>query len=306
MLCLLNVYFVVIDPYFVLKRLLSLPLKNGVDILNFDTKSLNICGPYIFVHLTHILFNLSLAQGKVPADWKRSCVTPIYKGQGEHSDPSNYRPISIASTISKIFEFAVKEQVIKYLDNSLILSDKQSAYVKGRSTQTALHSIINNLASGMNKRHYNIVCSLDMAKGFDAISHKILLHKMSYYGFSDDTLKWFNSYLSDWSQILKFNQQVSSELPLSIGVPQGSILGPILFLLYVNDLPSNFVYCNCEMYADDSTLNCNDPFFDVAAQKLQFDLNLAEKWLFDNQLAVNAKKSSVLVVSNRSFLKKIW
>ena len=305
MLCLLNVYFVVIDPYFVLKRLLSLPLKNGVDILNFDTKSLNICGPYIFVHLTHI-FNLSLAQGKVPADWKRSCVTPIYKGQGEHSDPSNYRPISIASTISKIFEFAVKEQVIKYLDNSLILSDKQSAYVKGLSTQTALHSIINNLASGMNKRHYNIVCSLDMAKGFDTISHKILLHKMSYYGFSDDTLKWFNSYLSDWSQIVKFNQQVSSELPLSIGVPQGSILGPILFLLYVNDLPSNFVYCNCEMYADDSTLNCNDPFFDVAAQKLQFDLNLAEKWLFDNQLAVNAKKSSVLVVSNRSFLKKIW
>ena len=156
----------------------------------------------------------------------------------------------------------------------------------------------------MNKRHYNIVCSLDMAKGFDTISHKILLHKMSYYGFSDDTLKWFNSYLSDQSQIAKFNQQVSSELPLSIGVPQGSILGPILFLLYVNDLPSNFVFCNCEMYTDDSNLNCNDPFFYVAAQKLQFDLNLAEKWLFDKQLAVNAKKSSLLVVSSRSIFKE--
>jgi hypothetical protein len=289
--------FMDINPSFVLKTLKSLSDSHSVDILGIDNKTLKLSSQYIYSHLTHI-FNLSLASGSVPADWKRACVTPIYKGQGSMAEASNYRPISITTTISKIFELAVKDQVIEYLDKTDIISPNQSAYLRGRSTQTALHSVIDNLSSNINKGQVNVMCSLDMAKGFDTISHKILLHKLKYYGFNVNSILFFESYLSNRRQIVKYNGNVSSDLPVSIGVPQGSVLGPILFILYVNDLP-DFLNCNCEMYADDSTLYCSAPTLELCQPILSSNLSLAEEWLHRNQLVVNASKSCVMVVTNK-------
>ena len=109
----------------------------------------------------------------------------------------------------------------------------------------------------MNDGSVSAVCALDMAKGFDTITHRLLLHKLSYYGFDHSAVTWFESYLSRRTQIVKGLNTVSSPLPISIGVPQGSILGQLLFILDINDLPSIFTDCQCQMYADDTTLYCN-------------------------------------------------
>ena len=111
--------------------------------------------------------------------------------------------------------------------------------------------------SNMDNGSINLLCSLDMTKGFDTISHKVLLHKLRYYGFNENVISWFNSYLSERTQFVKYNSRVSSELPIQGGVPHGSVLGPILFILYVNDLVNIFTDCNFTMYADDTNLYCH-------------------------------------------------
>ena len=287
--------FVDVMDDFVLKRLLSLPDTHGMDILNLDNTLLRTAAPLISSSLTS-LFNFSLSTSHIPKDWKRALVTPIYKGNGNKADPSNYRPISITPIISKIFESSVKQQLVDYI--GLFISDKQSAYLSGRSTQTALHTIIDVMGKNLDEGSVTALCALDLAKGFDTIDHKILLHKLMFYGFSNTCVQWFSSYLSERSQQVKIGLHTSCELPVTIGVPQGSILGPLLFIIYVNDFPSIFTDCHCVMYADDTTLECCASTVDEVQIKLQNSINLAHRWFVDNRLIVNTKKSSVMLVGS--------
>ena len=144
---------------------------------------------------------------------------------------SIYRPISITSTISKLFEFAVKEQILSYLLVNNLITPNQAAYLKNRSTSTALHNIIDETASKTNIGEVTALCTLDIAKGFDTISHSILLHKLAFYDCDPSSLRWFKSYLTGRTQTVKCNNRLLSELQTSIGVPQGSVLGPFLFII---------------------------------------------------------------------------
>ena len=278
--------FAVIEPNFILKCLQKLPDKKGVDVLGMDNHLLKLSAPIISPLLAY-LFNLSILTCTVLRDWKKASVTPIYKGTGSKSNPGNFRPISFISTIGKIFESVVKVQLVDYFDRCSLISHNQSAYLHGRSTQTARHTVIDELAVNVNNNLISAVCALDMAKGFDCIPHKILLYKLRYYGFSDSSVKWFESYLSGRSQIVKYGSNHSSELLVPMGVPQGSILGPLLFILYVNDLPSIFENCNCKMYADDTTLYCKASSLTEAKMILQTNYNLAQDWLHNNQPTLN-------------------
>ena len=289
--------FAVIEPNFILKCLQNLPDKKGVDVLGMDNHLLKLSAPIISPLLAY-LFNLSILTCTVLRDWKKASVTPIYKGTWSKSNPGNFRPISLISTTGKIFESVVKVQLVDYFDRCSLISHNQSAYLHGRSTQTARHTVIDELAVNVNNNLISAVCALDMAKGFDCIPHKILLYKLRYYGFSDSSVKWFESYLSGRSQIVKYGSNHSSELLVPMGVPQGSILGPLLFILYVNDLNSIFENCNCKMYADDTTLYCKASSLTEAKMILQTNYNLAQDWLHNNQLTVNASKSAVILVGN--------
>ena len=285
-----------ITPGFVHNYIDKLPNNYTMDDLEIDNKLLKEAATVICPFLS-FLFNLSIATAIVPKDWKSALVTPIYKGTGPQNNPSNYRPISVLPTIVKIFESAIKLQVTDYIERNNLISPRQFAYLRGRSTRTALHSLVDKLVYDTDYGCVSAVCTIDMAKGFDTIPHNVLIHKLSFYGFSKLTVNWFESYLNGRFQRLKTNGNISSELPINIGVPQGSILGPILFILYINDLHYAFTdNCTTHGYADDTSLSCHSQSINKVQTQLQSNLDICSKWLHDNKLTVNASKSQVMLV----------
>ena len=245
-----------ISQDFVFQSLKLLKNDNTLDVLNFDGKILATAAPIILRSLTKI-FNLSLKTGIVPQDWKLARVTPLYKGSGSKSEMGNFRPISVISFIPKIIEHHVKEQLVKYFIDNSLLRHHQFAYLKNHSTVTALHKFIDDVLLNINKGKITGACQIDLTKGFDSINHDLLLYKLQCYGITYISLNWFTSYLYHRQQIVSCNGMLSEKENVTIGVPQGTILGPILYLIFVNDIIDildNLI--NCIMYADDSSLYC--------------------------------------------------
>ena len=239
----------------VLKKLNKLPDKSKLDLLNFDCKLMRIAACQIAPHITS-LFNLSIREGKLPAFWKRAKVTPIYKGKGKIEECINYRPISTLPYIAKIIESCVQEQLVDYLNINNMLCCEQSAYLKKHSTTTSLHRVVDNWLTNINNNFINGVAFFDLSKCFDTINHKRLLKKLKLYGIRDVALSWFTDYLDSRSQAVTANGILSSFLEILIGVPQGSNLGPLLFLLFVNYFPKCLECSQCDLFADDTAIYC--------------------------------------------------
>ena len=179
--------------------------------------------PIIAPLLCHI-FNLSLCNGIVPSDWKLARVTPIYKGQGEITHPGNYRPISVIPTVAKVLEKLVKRQLVSHFSNNDLISDTQFAYLKNRSTSTALHCLVDNFLLNINNHLIN-GSQIDISKGFDTINIDILKYKLIKYVIINTS--WFESYFEDRAQQVFYNNKLTEREILTIGVPQGTVLGPI-------------------------------------------------------------------------------
>ena len=290
--------FVNVDESSVLKLLRSLNSNSSLDILNIDCKLLKLAADYLVPSLTY-LFNCSLSNGLVPIDWKYSRVTPIYKGAGAVSDCSNYRPISVIAHIAKLFEKEVQCQLMSYLVNHDFISLDQYAYRKYHSTSTCLHSTIDEWLQSIDESLKVGVTFLDISKCFDTINHNLLLAKLTKYGINDNELHWFKSYLSERCQSVIYNNQLSNPLDCSIGVPQGSNLGPLLFTLFVNDFSTSIRNGRISMYADDTILYCDgDNVLDIA-RNLNECLDDAALWYSKNCLALNVKKTiGMLIGSN--------
>lgn len=245
-----------------------------------------------------ILFNKSLHSGLVPSDWKLANVSAVYKGKGGSDNVSNYRPISVTNCFCKIHEKIIFKHLHNYLFENSILSDHQSGFRNKDSTVNQLliiyDTIVKNLDQGKDVRF--IFC--DVSKAFDRVWHRGLLYKLRKYGINGNLLLWFKSYLTDRKQRVILNGYNSNWKTINAGVPQGSILGPYLFLLFINDIV-DVVSNKMKLFADDTSLYCivDDP--DVAAESLNLDLDSLHSWACNWGVNFNVSKTKSMLFTRK-------
>lgn len=277
---------------------------SSLDVTLMDSKLLKIAAKYISQHLTYI-FNLSIKQGVVCQDWKVACVTPAYKGKGSKEELSNYRPISNITHIAKVLEKLVNKQFMDYLLHHEFITEAQSAYRPKHSTVTALHKVMEDFLDALNDGCEVGLCFLDTKKCFDSINHHVLLDKLENYGVLKAEHKWFASYLHQRTQKVKVNGTFSKSGYLTTGVPQGSILGPTLFLLFINDLPQHTIKASISIYSDDVLIYYIGNNFQEVKESLQQAMDSVNNWYKMNRLKLSITKCGTMLITNKKHGNKL-
>ena len=299
-----NVFdFNVVDEEYVFKELMSLSDDKATGVDDISCKLLKLCAEEIVSPLTYII-NLSLTTGIFPNKWKKARICPIFKG-GENSEPCNYRPISILPILSKILERAVFDQLYPFLDSRSMLHDNQSGFRPKFSTSSALMDITEEWLNAIDNGELIGIVMLDLQKAFDTVNHEILIKKLHDYNLSINIINWFVSYLKDRSQITVINGMRSTEQKYTCGIPQGSILGPLLFIMYINDLPDHVSNVHVSMYADDTAIFCSSKNVNDIVDKLNHDLINVDNWLLRNKLSLNIQKTNFMIIGTPQRLSSI-
>ena len=297
-------YFHEISPCTVFSHLSKLDVTKAMGPDGLSATFLKAIAEVIFIPLTS-LYNQSLREGVIPTMWKQSSITPIHKG-GSHDDPSNYRPISVAPILAKILEKIVSNQLSSYLEANHLLHPHQGAFRCGKSTSDilllAVDHIVNSLDCG------KVVCAafLDLRKAYDSLDHCTLLQRIEELGVAKSVLKWFQNYLTGRAHRVKLGEQFSSWRQMKGGVPQGSALGPLLFLIYMNALPLQIINGLLAQYADDTTLICSGSSVSDTAAVMCSQLQLVNKWIVDSKMQLNMQKSSVMWFRGSSRKKVVF
>lgn len=242
-----------------------------------------------------ISINDSITSAKVPICLKRAKVIPIYKSK-EKDLLTNYRPISLLPSISKVLEKIIHKRVYAYLTSNNLLYPSQYGFRKGHSTAHAISEFLCKCVNAFEAREDTISVFLDLSKAFDTIDHKILLTKLEYYGIRGVALDWFRSYLSARMQYVSFGGQSSQLLGITCGVPQGSVLGPLLFIIYTNDLPNAVKDSNVILFADDTTLFSSSANQSALFNSVNGDLHSLSIWFATNKLALNVLKTNYMFI----------
>ena len=247
--------------------------------------------------LTHII-NLSLQSGIVPDQLKFARVIPLFKS-GEDRLISNYRPISILPVFSKLFEKIVYKRLINYLDSNNILFKKQYGFRKNHSTSLALLDLVDKITSAIDEKKYTVGIFLDLSKAFDTVNHDILFDKLSFYGIRGLPLDWLKNYFLNRFQYVDYNGSSSFYNTIKCGVPQGSILGPLLFLIYINDICNALEFLEFILFADDTNLFLSHDDLSYLNTIINLELDKLSIWLQTNKLSVNTNKSNYIVFKSR-------
>lgn len=245
-----------------------------------------------------LLYQASLDQGTIPDDWKQASVVPIFK-KGERCKAENYRPVSLTSIICKTLEHIVSSSIMRHMDHHSVLTDAQHGFRKRRSCETQLILTLQDLAHTTDNKGQTDVILLDFSKAFDKVSHLRLLYKLEHYGVRGNLHTWIGSFLKNRTQHVNLDGITSDTAPVQSGVPQGSVLGPLLFLLFINDLP-NYVSENSitRLFADDSLLYRSIKSAEDA-QELQKDLDGLQRWEKDWLMEFHPGKCQVLHITNK-------
>ena len=253
---------------------------------------------YNFTSALSKVINSSFNQGVFPSALKLARVVPIHK-DGKKTDVSNYRPISLLSSFSKIYEKLMHTRILGFLDGNGSLQESQYGFRPGRSCEHALLNAQNEILHALNKKEIALLLLIDFSKAFDVIEHPIMLKKLEHYGIRGIALEWFKSYLNNREQFVTINNTDSPSKPIEYGVPQGSILGPLLFVIYINDLPEISVIAKFILYADDANIIVTGRSIDEAVSKINEVIAKLIKWVDSNGLALNLKKTIFMVFSRQ-------
>ena len=292
-----NSFFIKLTCYDEVYRIIQkFQSKSSTGLDNVSPKAFKHFPPKIIDCYVHI-FNLSISQGKFIEYFKTAKVVPVYKSKDKH-EMSNFRPISLLPVASKILEKIIHTRLYSFLSQNNFFIKNQFGFRANHSTDLAASSLINQICNALNNKQKVMSVFLDMSKAFDCVDHNILLQKMKVYGIKGSAFSWFESYLSDRRQRVIFNGTLSeSTYDVRCGVPQGSILGTLLYLIYINDINQCLKHCNVALYADDTTLVVTAKNYETLYRFVNEDLSALSEWLCLNKLTMNIAKTKYITYS---------
>ena len=241
----------------------------------------------------HYIFNLSFESGQVPQSLKLAKVSPIFK-KGSDDQFVNYRPVSVLPVFSKILERLFYTRLVSFLEKNSILSNFQYGFRTGHSTILAVTDFLDQVVNALDNKKHTIGLYLDISKAFDCINHQLLLAKLKFYGIRGLVLDWIKDYLKNRRQFVNYNGVFSDELQLLCGIPQGSILGPLFFLIYINDLPNISEVLSYIIFADDTNVFLSDSDLTSLMYKMNIEINKVFEWFKVNGLRVNLDKTNFM------------
>lgn len=291
---------------------LKCSLASGID--EIPDAVIKACNHLLALPMTDIC-NLSLVTGKFPEIFKVAKVCPIFK-KGVKQNIENYRPISLLSGFSKVLEKVMYNRLVSFLEYNNILSNSQFGFRKGKGINNAVISFIESILNAKNNKEQTVGLFLDLSKAFDMVNHEILIWKLQQFGIRGLAGNWFISYLSNREQVVQIGSVKSKSVPMPHGVPQGSILGPILFLLYINDLPLNITEGKTVLFADDTNIILSDNKEENLQMKINATSTKLDKWLANNKLKLNVNKTvyvsfnqyptdQIHIVLNNTIIKEV-
>ena len=291
-----SIYLMPSTPLEVHKTILKLK-SNGSGYYSPSRKTFKLSADIISYPISDI-FNCILSTGIYPDILKTACVTPIFKS-GDSYNVKNYRPISGLPVLNLIIEKLLHSRFVSFIDKNNIIVDEQFGFRRGRCTSDAVTKLLSNIYKSFNNNEYFGAIFLDLSKAFDTVSHTLLLKKLEYYGFRGKSYSLIKSYLQNRKQYVSVSKCNSGLKTMKHGVPQGSVLGPLLFLLYINDFTNCLHYTSSIMYADDTTIYKSGKCISKLCNILENDLNNIVEWFNLNFLTLNIEKTIFTVFSYR-------
>lgn len=284
------------DEHELLNMVKQFTSKSSTDSSGLDMSTVKECFPLITIPFLHIC-NRSLQTGVFPELLKTAKIVPLFK-QGDKGKVSNYRPVSLLPQFSKILEKLYYRRLEEFIDKSGIISGSQYGFRKNSSTSLALIDFVDDITRAIDKHEFTVGIFVDLKKAFDTVNHAILIKKLSHYGVRGVALDWLVSYLNNRTQYVTYNGSNSTSLRVVCGVPQGSILGPLLFLLYINDIVKVSSVMKLILFADDTNVYLSGTDLTQLVNVIQSELVKYESWFKVNKLSLNVSKTNYMIFGN--------
>ena len=301
-----------VHPDVILKIITDLKATQSCGLDNIDSNIVKLVKHELVPVITHIV-NLSIRDKIFPHQWKTSKIIPLHKKK-EVIYPENYRPVSLLPIFSKILERAIFVQVVKYLEENCLIHPSHHGFRQNHNTATALLQMLDVWGEAFEDKDISAVLMLDMSAAFDLVDHDLLVKKLALYGFEKNSLSWVTSYLSNRSQQVYVDGALSSPLEVDVGVPQGSILGPLLYIIFTNDLPecvhqhpaqtNTFFNTHCEQcggiccFADDSTFTISSKDPEYLIEAIADKYKSISTYMSQNKLVLNSDKTHLMVMAS--------
>lgn len=288
-----SIFLTRITPAEVIKIINKLDNQKAYGPSSIPTYFLKLVAPTAGILLSQI-FNNCIMECSYPECLKKATIKPLHKKDSK-LDVGNYRPISLLSNINKIFEKLLHCRLVKFFENNNLLCENQFGFRKGHSTNHAIIALTEIIRKSLDKNNFAAGVFIDLQKAFDTVDHSILLHKLEHYGVRGPALELFKSYLNDRTHCVEIRNTSSKFIPIKHGVPQGSVLGPLFFIIYINDLHLSLENSTTIHFADDTSLVCCDESIKSLNRKVNRDLALLVHWLRANKISLNTSKTEIVL-----------